>query len=132
MGVKNGYIGSSFVGSTTSALISKVLPQFVPPANLSTLGAVINGSVMRRLELEGTYTADVPMELPSLFILDMRPGGSIVALANAFPGPALVTASKPFSAVLGGLFDCTTAKNVTSKEFTGISSDSTGFVIKDA
>lgn len=130
--VRNGFMGSTFVGSNISALISTVLPLFAPPANLSTLGAVINSSVMRRLELEGTYTADVPMQLPSLFILDMRPGASMVALSDAFPGPALVMASESYSAVLGGLFDCSTAKNVTSKEFTGISSDGKGFVIKGA
>lgn len=102
---------------------------FAPPANLSTLGSLINASVLRYLELQGTYTVDVPLELPSLMVLDLRLGAVLEAAAVS-PGPALVTANGKYSAILGGRFDCSTATNVTGKEFTGISVDGTGITVR--
>lgn len=105
---------------------------FAPAANVSNLGGLVNASVLRYLQLEGTYIADIPFELPSLMVLDMRHASAVLRAAQVSPGPALVSASGKYSAVLGGLFDCTTARNVTGREFTGISADGEGITIRGA
>jgi len=130
--VKDGFLVSgsakTWVGVNTSSLMS-LLPMFAPAANVSTLGSQINGSVLRYLQLEGTYTADVTFALPSLMVLDMR-SGAVFNAPEVSPPSVLVMASGKYSAILGGRFDCTTAKNITQKEFTGISADGTGITIR--
>ena len=83
----------AWVGNTTSQLINEVLPFFTPPANVSTLGGLVNASVLRYLQLEGAYIADVPFVLPSLMVLDMRHPSAVMTAAEVYPGPARVGAS---------------------------------------
>ena len=132
--VKDGFLLSgsttTWVGTNTSSLMS-LFPLFAPAANVSTLGSQINGSVLRYLQLEGTYTADVTFSLPSLMVLDMR-SGAVLNAPEVSPPSVLVLASGEYSAILGGHFDCSTAKNITQKEFTGISADGTGITIRGA
>jgi hypothetical protein len=132
--VKDGFLLSgsakTWVGTNTSSLLT-LLPMFAPAANLSTLGGLINASVLRYLQLEGTYTADVTFTLPSLMVLDMR-AGAVLNAQEVSPPSVLVAASGKYSAILGGYFDCSTAKNITNKELTGLSADGTGTTIRGA
>jgi hypothetical protein len=122
----------TWVGLNTSSLLSKALPMFAPAGNISTMGALVNSSVLRYLELEGTYIGDVPFVLPSLMVLDMRHASAVLQAAATSPGPALVLATGKYSAILGGRFDCSTASNITGKEFTGISVDGVGITVRGA
>merc|ERR1712195_256384 len=61
----------------------------------------------------------------------MRAGALLNAQAVS-PPPVLVAAAGKYSAILGGSFDCSTAKNITNKELTGISADGTGITIRGA
>ena len=83
--VKDGYIfpQGNYVGVYTSQLQKRVIDALYPPIQPNDILKnihVINGTVLRYLDLQGAYLADAPLVLPSLFVL--RLNGSIVDAKN--------------------------------------------------
>ena len=73
--------------------------------------SLINASALRYLLLDGAYLCDVPLRLPSLFVLQLAAGASIrpaanLSLENTTTFTGLVEMSDVhFSAVVGGTVD---------------------------
>eukprot|EP00729_Bicosta_minor_P017317 gene17317-15047_t len=124
--VKDGWVVSSsgvqYVGTYTSELNDKVLSKMyaaVKPEDWQPF-SMINSTLLRYLELDGTYLADVPLQLPSLFVLQLAPTAVIapaanLTLENTSTFMALVELNDiHFSAVLGGTID---ASSLNSSAF---------------
>ena len=131
--VQDGFLVSTgeYVGVYSSALQRRlidntsVFPSVTPDSwrNVS----LVNSSVLRYLELEGNYLADVPLQLPSLFVLKLN--GSLSDAANLTsnaPGGAwprftgLVTLNDTtFTAVEGGTYNAT-VHNATAVQAIGV------------
>lgn len=113
--VRDGYVikadGSkgAFVGTTTSSLQTKVIDgmfEKVTPETWSSI-SIINETTLRTLDLQGQYTADEQLNLPSLFRL--RLSGSItlkagVSTSTRFAALVAINGSQ-YSAVLGGNYN---------------------------
>ena len=158
--IKDGYLMSNdgargaFVGTNTSqlqAFIGAYDPHTgrvadsshfpVPP--IANVTALVNSSVLRYLELEGDYIADVALNLPSLFVLRFAEGARLSAAricnvaaspcrfceadgcdhliecceSELIAGGALIKANKTqYTAVLGGELSC----NETDPKLGGI------------
>ena len=73
--------GNVFVGSFTSQLQSLIDDKFEPVRDDSLRSAsIVNGTSLRYLRLKGHYFADVPLNLPSLFVFKLE--GSLKPAAN--------------------------------------------------
>ena len=120
--VKNGYVfpHGDYVGMYTSQLQKNVIdalyPQINPKEILQNVH-IVNDTVLRYLDLQGTYLADAPLVLPSLFVL--RLNGSIVDANNItnsrFNGVShvgLITLNQTvYSGVIGGIINATVHSN---------------------
>ena len=106
--------GGKWVGSFTSQLQQNVVDAlFAPVSNADWRDVtIVNASTLRYLDLHGDYQADVPLRLPSLFVL--RLNGSLVDAANftvsahnqRFSGMVEMNQTA-YSAVIGGLYNAT-------------------------
>ena len=117
--VKNGYLlpAGDYVGVHTSELQARVIdslyPQIHPKKALASI-SLVNSSVLRYLTLEGDYFADVPLVLPSLFVLrlngTMKDAQNLSASSlNGVPHVGMITLNvSMYSAVVGGTVDATT------------------------
>jgi hypothetical protein len=112
--VKDGQVvGGAFVGTHTSQLTADVVDKLFAPVSSADWKNVsmIDSSVLRYLVLEGHYLADVPLRLPSLFVLQLTDGASIrpatnLSLENTSTFTGLVEMNDVhFSAVIGGTVD---------------------------
>ena len=115
--VKNGVLvdGGIYVGNTTSELAKNVVNnvQLFPAVSSADWEgtSMINASLLRYLVLEGDYLADVPLQLPSLFVLQLDGATTIkpaptLPLSNTSRFTALVELRDAhFSAVVGGTID---------------------------
>jgi endoglucanase len=112
--VKDGLLvaGGGWVGTHTSQLTANALKLFpaVSKADWENT-SMIDSSVLRYLVLDGDYLADVPLKIPSLFVLQLAPTATLkpaanLSLANISRFTALVEmADVHFSAVVGGTID---------------------------
>ena len=117
--VKNGYLlpSGNYVGVHTSELQARVIdslyPHVRPKTELASI-SLVNNSVLRYLTLEGDYFADVPLILPSLFVLrlngTMKDAQNLCASSfNRVPHVGMITLNvSMYSAVIGGTVDATT------------------------
>jgi len=105
------------VGVHTSELQANVINTMYAAVTPSTYANVslIDDSILRHLHLSGTYFADEPLLLPSLFVLHLN--GSLLDAANLtsspFNGattkqPGMITLNQTsYSAVVGGVINAT-------------------------
>eukprot|EP00040_Diaphanoeca_grandis_P026799 m.150610 g.150610 ORF g.150610 m.150610 type:complete len:374 (-) comp30735_c0_seq1:240-1361(-) len=120
--IANGYLMQSdgtrgkFVGLTTTALQGVVDTMFLPGPLINT-SAWVNSSALRYLVLEGAYVADVPLQLPSYFVLQLGTTTSISA-KQGLEGAVILMNTSKLVAVKGGSVDCTMAAD--SKSLVGI------------
>ena len=109
-----------YVGVYTSQLQKRVIDALYPPIQPNDILKnihVVNGTVLRYLDLQGAYLADAPLVLPSLFVL--RFNGSIVdaknitnSIFNGVSHVGLVTLNNTqYSGVIGGLINATAHSN---------------------
>ncbi|GMH53681.1 hypothetical protein TL16_g01501 [Triparma laevis f. inornata] len=106
---------ASFVGNFTSQLQFFIDSNFDPVTEddyVST--SLVNGeNLLRKLTLYGTYLVDVPLNLPSLFVLELSDNAKIFPAENlTLTGSARFAAmvqlnNTYFSAVTGGTIDGT-------------------------
>lgn len=103
--------GGEIIGLYTSQLQQHIDTAFDPVTNDDwKTHSMVNASVLRYLKLSGTYFADQPLRIPSLFVLELN--GALIPAANL----SLADTSKytamvelvnvSFSAVIGGVYDC--------------------------
>jgi parallel beta-helix repeat protein len=112
--VKDGRLpDGQYVGVHTSEIAANVIEKLFRPVSHDNWQDVsmFNSSVLRYLLLEGDYLADIPLRLPSLFVLHLKDGTTIKPAANlslenttSFTG-LVEMKDVHFSAVLGGLID---------------------------
>lgn len=124
--VKDGRVVGTgeFVGSYTSSLITNVISKMYQPVSHADWQSfsMINSTRLRYLELDGEYQADVPLQLPSLFVLQLTPTATLtpaanLSLQNTTTFTALVEMKDVhFSAVLGGTIDAS-ALNATAFDY---------------
>jgi len=105
------------VGVHTSELQANVINTMYAAVTPSTYANVslIDDLILRHLHLSGTYFADEPLLLPSLFVLHLN--GSLLDAANLtsspFNGattkqPGMITLNQTsYSAVVGGVINAT-------------------------
>ncbi|GMH87316.1 hypothetical protein TrVE_jg2234 [Triparma verrucosa] len=113
----------TFVGNYTSQIRSFIDLNYEPVSDEETTSTTqVNGeTILRRLTLEGTYLADVPLDLPSLFVLELSPVAKILPAKNlTLEGSerfaALVQMNNTvFSSLIGGTIDATSV-DVTDPE----------------
>ena len=88
--------------------------------------SLINASTLRYLLLDGAYLCDVPLRLPSLFVLQLGAGASIrpatnLSLDNTTTFTGLVEMSDVhFSAVVGGTVDASSLPAEAYEEVTTV------------
>ena len=85
--VKDGRLvaGGTWVGTHTSQLAANVVAPLFPAVTAADWQetSMINATMgLRHLVLEGDYLADVPLSLPSLFVLQLLAGSTITPAAN--------------------------------------------------
>ena len=85
--VKDGRLvaGGTWVGTHTSQLAANVVAPLFPAVTAADWQetSMINATIgLRHLVLEGDYLADVPLSLPSLFVLQLLAGSTITPAAN--------------------------------------------------
>ena len=124
--VKDGRVVGTgeFVGSYTSSLNTNVISKMYQPVSAADWQSfsMINSTRLRYLELDGEYQADVPLQLPSLFVLQLTPTAILtpaanLSLQNTTTFTALVEMKDVhFSAVLGGTIDAS-ALNATAFDY---------------
>jgi hypothetical protein len=103
---------NKYVGMFTSQIQSEVVNTLFPHVQTPP-PAIVDNKVLRFLNLEGDYKADVPLILPSFFVL--RLNGSIVDAENltssdynGFNGAGLIWMnSSTYSSIQGGIVDAT-------------------------
>ena len=105
--------GGQFVGRYTSQLQRLLDGSFAPVSSADWKDkSFINSSTLRHLHLAGEYLADVPLSLPSLFVLKLQ--GSLHAAPNLTAynsshterfAAMIQLQHVSFSAVIGGTFD---------------------------
>lgn len=113
--VHGGAHDGEWVGTHTSELASNVVWSTKYFANVTEedweATSHINRTTLRYLVLEGSYLADVPLRLPSLFVLQLQTGTIITPCANlTLDNTTTFTAlvemvDVHFSAVVGGTID---------------------------
>jgi hypothetical protein len=115
--VIDGYIEDQYVGVHTSELKANVIDTMYAAVTHSTYANVslIDDSILRHLHLSGTYYADEPLLLPSLFVLHLN--GSIFDAKNLTDSPlngknnkhpGMITLNQTsYSAVVGGVVNAT-------------------------
>jgi hypothetical protein len=112
--VKDGNIaGGGFAGTHTSQLNENVISKLFAPVSSDDwkTTSMINSTVLRYLILDGDYLADVPLMLPSLFVLQLAKDATIkpaknLSLENTSTFTALVQLHDVhFTAVIGGTID---------------------------
>eukprot|EP01047_Picozoa_sp_COSAG01_P034548 COSAG01_NODE_2600_length_7396_cov_35.648212_10_plen_445_part_00 len=127
--VDNGYLvqGSNrtFIG-TRASMLQELIDALPPPVPLTNVTAVVNATQLRRLRLTGSYEADIPLRLPSLFVLALGEGTTYTAsaagignrsvscqIAGKHPDgtwcdhPRMISANGTYyTAIVGGNFDC--------------------------
>ena len=105
--VTHGYLDGAPVGNYTS-LLQKFIDS-LPVVTADQLRAPVQNATttLRYLRLEGDYFADVPLKLPSCFVLKFAQGSSLRAAANlSCPSPSRFSSlvslnGTSFSAVIG-------------------------------
>lgn len=108
----DGWAGSEYVGVHTSELQAFIDVAFEPITRDAWKSiSLINESKLRSLELRGSYLCDIPLRLPSLFVLNgtrgmtLRPAANL-SLVNETRFVAMVMMDHvTFSAVEGGTYD---------------------------
>ena len=85
--VKDGRLvaGGTWVGTHTSQLAANIVAPLFPAVTAADWQetSMINATMgLRHLVLEGDYLADVPLSLPSLFVLQLLAGSTITPAAN--------------------------------------------------
>lgn len=105
----------TLIGTKASDLQKLIDRRIPPPVPLSNVTAVVNATQFRRLRLSGAYTADVPLDLPSLFVLALDVGTTYSASAagvgdsNAGIQNMIQANGTYYTAIVGGHFDCSAA-----------------------
>ena len=101
-----------YVGTFTSQIQRNVIDAMFPSVKPNVAESIVDSNVLRYLNLNGDYEADVPLVIPSLFVL--RLNGSIVDAANltirrdsSAVGLVFFNGSQ-YSSIQGGIVDATT------------------------
>ena len=82
--IADGWLSNgSFVGTFTSQLQSFINSSYPPVSSSNYSGLTfINSSALDHLQLRGAYLCDVPLRLPSMFVLDGTAGFHLKPAAN--------------------------------------------------
>ena len=81
--VIHGKLDGVYVGIHTSELQANVIDRYFEPIHEHPKDvSLFNATRLRRLTLTGAYLADVPLQLPSLFVLELSGGSTSITAAK--------------------------------------------------
>ena len=109
--VVDGWVGSTFVGNYTSQLQAYLDTAYAPVSKADFDGiSLFNSTNLRALHLRGAYLCDMPLRLPSMFVLHaygmtLTPAANLSLIKVPEFRAMLMMDHVTLSAVIGGTFD---------------------------